>query len=128
MSNFNCEKCGLPILEGKNGYYITECVHYPIENLKELSMDILQITEEQAKKMISYWTRNESTIEYILSEWLKAGFVREGLKLCPFCGCIPFSGVEVDMCFLECINCDFRIKGLSTKIVLNKWNKRVKHE
>lgn len=50
MSNFNCEKCGLPILEGKNGYYITECVHYPIENLKELSMnsanEILNQNEE----------------------------------------------------------------------------------
>jgi len=35
MSNFNCEKCGLPILEDDNGVYITECEHYPLEELKK---------------------------------------------------------------------------------------------
>jgi hypothetical protein len=29
MSNFICEHCGTPILEGEGGHYITGCVHYP---------------------------------------------------------------------------------------------------
>lgn len=33
MSNFNCEICGLPILENENGQYYTGCSHYPIECL-----------------------------------------------------------------------------------------------
>ena len=30
MSNFICEKCGTPILEGEDGHYITGCEHYPL--------------------------------------------------------------------------------------------------
>jgi len=33
MSNFNCDICGLPILEGDNGEYITGCTHYPLRDL-----------------------------------------------------------------------------------------------
>ena len=31
MSNFKCPKCDIDILEGKDGYYITGCKHYPLE-------------------------------------------------------------------------------------------------
>jgi|SRR5580765_2546198 len=31
MSNFNCQKCGKPILEDEGGKYITGCEHYPAE-------------------------------------------------------------------------------------------------
>ena len=31
MSNFYCEHCGKPILEGKGGSYVTGCEHYPTE-------------------------------------------------------------------------------------------------
>lgn len=33
MSDFNCETCGLPILENEKGVYITACKHYPLEEL-----------------------------------------------------------------------------------------------
>jgi hypothetical protein len=33
MSNFNCDECGLPIIENQYGVYITGCKHYPIEVL-----------------------------------------------------------------------------------------------
>jgi len=32
MSNFNCEYCDTPILEGEGGHYITSCKHYPLES------------------------------------------------------------------------------------------------
>ncbi len=35
MSNFNCDICGLPILENEDGEYITGCSHYPIEKLEQ---------------------------------------------------------------------------------------------
>ena len=31
MSNFYCEHCGTAILEGKGGYYVTGCEHYPLK-------------------------------------------------------------------------------------------------
>lgn len=31
MSNFKCEKCGVDIVEGPVGIYVTECKHYPLE-------------------------------------------------------------------------------------------------
>ena len=31
MSNFNCDICGLPIIENDNGVYITACEHYPLD-------------------------------------------------------------------------------------------------
>ena len=34
MSNFSCDKCGLPILEDENGDYCTGCLHYPLEELR----------------------------------------------------------------------------------------------
>ena len=33
MSSFNCEHCNTPILDTEHGY-ITECEHYPLEQLK----------------------------------------------------------------------------------------------
>lgn len=31
MSHFICEYCGAEILEGSDGYYITECPHFKLE-------------------------------------------------------------------------------------------------
>ena len=31
MSNFYCEKCGVAIIEGKDGRYVTGCKHYPAD-------------------------------------------------------------------------------------------------
>ena len=35
MSNFNCDKCGVPILEDESGDYYTGCSHYPLEKLQQ---------------------------------------------------------------------------------------------
>jgi hypothetical protein len=43
MSNFNCEKCGLPILEDENGSYYTACPHYPVEELSKHSRGIIYV-------------------------------------------------------------------------------------
>jgi hypothetical protein len=32
MSNFNCEKCGVSIIEGRDGHYVTGCPHYPTKD------------------------------------------------------------------------------------------------
>lgn len=34
MSNFNCDICGLPIIENECGEYVTACSHYPMEELR----------------------------------------------------------------------------------------------
>ena len=33
MSSFICDKCGLNIVEGAGGKYITGCDHYPLETI-----------------------------------------------------------------------------------------------
>ena len=35
MSSFKCDKCGKVILEEEDGYYITECEHYPMSDLEK---------------------------------------------------------------------------------------------
>ena len=35
MSSFNCDVCGLPIIESESGEYITGCSHYPLEKLSK---------------------------------------------------------------------------------------------
>lgn len=35
MSNFDCEVCGLPIIENEYGEYVTACNHYPMRELQK---------------------------------------------------------------------------------------------
>lgn len=44
MSNFNCDICGLPIIENESGEYITGCNHYPIEKLKQFNKNYTETT------------------------------------------------------------------------------------
>lgn len=44
MSNFNCDVCGLPIIENNKGEYITGCSHYPVEKLREFNKNYTDIT------------------------------------------------------------------------------------
>lgn len=37
MSNFYCDKCGMPILEDEHGDYFTGCSHYPLTELSKFN-------------------------------------------------------------------------------------------
>ena len=40
VSNFNCEQCGSPIIDGSSGY-VTGCEHYPIHIKSKYQSDII---------------------------------------------------------------------------------------
>ena len=44
MSSFNCDVCGLPIIESENGEYITGCSHYPLEKLSKYNKNYVTAT------------------------------------------------------------------------------------
>ena len=65
MSNFICEECGAPILEGEDGHYITGCEHYPQD---ETDMPTKPKEEQLAE---NHW------------KWLSQLFYMAGIKELP---------------------------------------------
>jgi len=63
MSNFNCDICGLPILEDKKGNYITGCKHYPLEilNFKPMNTKLVE-------KNIAMWKQELNIITKIINK------------------------------------------------------------
>jgi hypothetical protein len=50
MSNFSCPICHKPILEGKDGSYITGCMHYPVDYAGKIK-EAVCAKNAQAKKL-----------------------------------------------------------------------------
>lgn len=70
MSHFMCPECGTSILEGPDGYYFTECPHFPIErknnlkpktvreSMKKYTLEGRIEKLEQALKIIQIWAEH----------------------------------------------------------------------
>ncbi|MBV9217366.1 MAG: hypothetical protein JO053_14450 [Acidobacteria bacterium] len=52
MSSFKCEHCGVSIIEGHSGRYITQCKHYPLEGRHKSRVTFMHIEAEGTNEQI----------------------------------------------------------------------------
>jgi len=79
MSSFRCEKCGADIVEGRGGYYITECEHYPLEDNQILHSGIENIEENEMgtreHNVESYLKRCVESVGGLSRKWVSPSHI-----------------------------------------------------
>jgi hypothetical protein len=84
-------------------------------------MDIIQISEEQAIKMLSeIWTYSGKTMNQAVKALKSEGYIKEEIKDCPFCGCRGMKMPDTKNVKCSNYNCFLSYIFMPEK----EWNKR----
>lgn len=92
MSSYICEHCGKEIIEGPDGWYITECEHWPLERRKEVSNFVppKQLYPHPCEKKDSDVTNYVEVEKISEKRWCPECGAKmwKGVRwYCPQCGC-----------------------------------------